>query len=196
MTRNTSSILLSLCLVPVVFGFGGLLVMTLNDGMNVSGDVVVWVTTVATLLFVYVYWTLTWSGAAWATRRRRIKTLLALCGSLGVGALTAGLVFYAAEWDANEEAAVFGTLAAGITYVVATVFVWRETTDERIERLKDAGAMAFAEMLLCGKCGYAMVGLTHARCPECGTEYTLEALWAANAERMAIKADPTAGFGA
>ena len=32
---------------------------------------------------------------------------------------------------------------------------------------------------ICPLCGYAMRGLTHARCPECGTQYTLEQLWSA-----------------
>ena len=29
----------------------------------------------------------------------------------------------------------------------------------------------------CVRCGYAMKGLTEARCPECGTRYTLDDLW-------------------
>lgn len=29
----------------------------------------------------------------------------------------------------------------------------------------------------CPKCGYNLSGLTHCRCPECGTEYKLDELW-------------------
>ena len=29
----------------------------------------------------------------------------------------------------------------------------------------------------CLKCGYNLSGLTHCRCPECGTEFRLEELW-------------------
>ena len=29
----------------------------------------------------------------------------------------------------------------------------------------------------CPRCGYNLSGLTHCRCPECGTEYQLEQLW-------------------
>jgi len=31
----------------------------------------------------------------------------------------------------------------------------------------------------CPKCGYNLSGLTHCRCPECGTEYKLDELWRA-----------------
>jgi hypothetical protein len=31
----------------------------------------------------------------------------------------------------------------------------------------------------CLRCGYDMTGLTEARCPECGAEYTLDQLWMA-----------------
>ncbi len=30
---------------------------------------------------------------------------------------------------------------------------------------------------ICPECGYNLSGLTHCRCPECGTEYTLDQLW-------------------
>ena len=29
----------------------------------------------------------------------------------------------------------------------------------------------------CPHCGYNLSGLTHCRCPECGTEYRLDQLW-------------------
>jgi len=61
--------------------------------------------------------------------------------------------------------------------------------------LLTAGLMLFAAFLLwrdgyrrgwrsardmppkCPKCGYNLSGLTHCRCPECGTEYRLDELW-------------------
>ena len=30
---------------------------------------------------------------------------------------------------------------------------------------------------ICPKCKYVLSGLTHCRCPECGTEYRLDQLW-------------------
>ena len=44
---------------------------------------------------------------------------------------------------------------------------------------REAWLRAGREFPICPKCGYAMKGLTVARCPECGTEYTLDSLWLA-----------------
>ena len=62
-----------------------------------------------------------------------------------------------------------------ITWLLSTIMVWRETELERAQRL----AQASSGILSCPHCGYNMTGLKTARCPECGTEYTLNELLAA-----------------
>ena len=72
--------------------------------------------------------------------------------------------------------AVFvGTAFAPLIWQVGTIVIWRETDAERGERLSKQGAGALA----CPTCGYNMSGLKGTRCPECGSEFTLDALLAA-----------------
>jgi rubrerythrin len=59
------------------------------------------------------------------------------------------------------------------------VFIWRETAQERVARLKTAGV----DTIVCSVCGYNMTGLKEARCPECGVQYTLDQLYASQPSR-------------
>jgi hypothetical protein len=69
-----------------------------------------------------------------------------------------------------------------IVWVLATVLIWRETPQERMQRLAAGGAGTLA----CPICGYNMTGLREARCPECGVGMTLDELVAAQARRDAV----------
>ena len=62
-----------------------------------------------------------------------------------------------------------------------TVIIWRETALERAKRLGEVSESAFA----CPNCGYNMTGLRQARCPECGTQYSLDELFGMLRERAA-----------
>ena len=64
--------------------------------------------------------------------------------------------------------------------MLGTLLIWRETPVERAERLRQLPGMAQASTPHCPRCGHNMTGLTQARCPECGSQYTLDALIAAN----------------
>jgi tRNA(Ile2) C34 agmatinyltransferase TiaS len=64
--------------------------------------------------------------------------------------------------------------------MLGTLLIWRETPVERAERLAHLTEAAQASTPHCPRCGYNMTGLTQARCPECGSQYTLDALIAAN----------------
>ncbi len=41
----------------------------------------------------------------------------------------------------------------------------------------------------CPRCGYSLVGLRQCRCPECGTEFSLDELWRAALRRRALSVD-------
>lgn len=58
-------------------------------------------------------------------------------------------------------------------WMLLTHLLWRETAAERALRVSRTGAGA---TLPCPKCRYDMRGLREARCPECGTVYTLDGL--------------------
>jgi hypothetical protein len=61
-----------------------------------------------------------------------------------------------------------------LLWVVATIFIWRETPAERAARVDRSGAGG----VVCPTCGYNLTGLKGTRCPECGSEFTLDQLLA------------------
>jgi ssDNA-binding Zn-finger/Zn-ribbon topoisomerase 1 len=64
-------------------------------------------------------------------------------------------------------------------WMASTALVWRETRVERRRRIARRGA----GHVTCPECDYDLTGLREARCPECGTRYTLDQLFASAAER-------------
>lgn len=64
-------------------------------------------------------------------------------------------------------------LLLGLTAVVALLaafLLWRDG-------YKKGWRAARNKPPTCPQCGYNLSGLTHCRCPECGTEYSLDELW-------------------
>ncbi|MEK6799431.1 MAG: hypothetical protein AABZ12_10730 [Planctomycetota bacterium] len=60
-------------------------------------------------------------------------------------------------------------LTIGLT-LLAIYLVWRDGYVKGWRKARERPPV-------CPKCGYSLRGLTHCRCPECGTEYELEELW-------------------
>lgn len=129
-------------------------------------------------VFVAAYWILLWRGVVRWTPARVGRTLLAGVGALLVSGIMAPLP---ARFMGGQMAAGFfvAGAVAPIMWVLATVLIWRETPAERIERLSLAGR----ETVCCPLCGYNMTGLREARCPECGVQFTLDQLMAAQPQR-------------
>ena len=88
-----------------------------------------------------------------------------------VGGLMGSFLFYGVRLPAVPASLIGGGFVP-IVWVLATVLVWRETPQERIERLIAAGTDA----VCCPVCGYNMTGLRESRCPECGSTFTLDQL--------------------
>ena len=76
---------------------------------------------------------------------------------------------------------LFGGGVPPIAWVLATVLIWRETAEERMARITAAGTDA----VLCPNCGYNMTGLREARCPECGSVFTIDQLVSGQPQRDA-----------
>ena len=72
-----------------------------------------------------------------------------------------------------------GSATAPLLWIVATIFVWRETAAERAARIDSTGRDA----VVCPTCGYNLTGLKEPRCPECGTQFTLDQLLASQPSR-------------
>ncbi|MCP4249805.1 MAG: hypothetical protein GY778_22410 [bacterium] len=109
----------------------------------------------------------------WTSRRRRL-TALAVLGAVVVG-VAIGLIIIATVAFGFESGIVLGGATWAICWLALTVWIWRETPAERVRRLNALTGGA----LPCPTCGYNLTGLQQARCPECGTQYTLDELYAA-----------------
>jgi hypothetical protein len=95
-------------------------------------------------------------------------TFLSAGGAIVLGFM-AGVLVYPIE---NTVGEFVGCVTAPLAWLIAVTIVWRETPRERAARLKSVNKDA----IVCPKCGYNLTGLQGTRCPECGTQYTLDEL--------------------
>ncbi len=129
---------------------------------------------ILTWLFVAAYWCLLWNSSVRWNARRTVAMLLATVGAVAAATIT-GFIVSEIIGRHDEELGVFvGLVMAIMLWLIATVFIWRETPAERVERIKSAARAT----ITCPTCGYNLTGLNIARCPECGSEFTLDQLLA------------------
>ena len=182
MSRIISNLLMTIAMFPAAVALVVFSAILLEE-MDFDEEVGIPLVCVITVAFVYLYWTGVWRSTVQWTGNRRIWTLLSALVSLGAGALVG--VVMANVIPYIEPGFICGSFVAAVAWMISSAFVWRETDAERAERVNtgSSGGGGYIGPLLCPRCGYNMRGLTHARCPECGTEYTLDALLTANVER-------------
>lgn len=118
-------------------------------------------------------------GTWYVMRRRFVRwTWVRLFGGLVLGAVTAFAVILCLELRVLYDDDLVGVWFMhwlGL-WMLLTHLLWRETAAERAFR---ASQTAAGPALRCPSCRYDMRGLHEARCPECGTSYTLDGLLAA-----------------
>lgn len=125
---------------------------------------------ISALLFVTA-WLAIWRAQVTWNRWRRQLTFVSVLWSLGAGSI----VGLALGMLANEEVGLlFVGLVWFVSWIPSTALIWRETARERAVRLRAVAVGTLA----CPHCGYNLTGLHEARCPECGTQYTLNELFA------------------
>ena len=189
MSRLVARILLSMFLFPL-----GVMLYALNasitesalrgtyirdreEAMFLAADVVTWAGVAA-------YWCLLWRANIRWSPGRVGGTLAAAVAAVVVGGGVAAVISSAFMGGSGEKV-TFGLFLGGVLaillWLVATIFLWRETAAERAARVGAAGGSAVA----CPTCGYNLTGLAEARCPECGSRFTLDELLAAQPARAA-----------
>lgn len=185
MTRLIARLILAMLTLPVagtvfVVAMIAMLVTTpMNGPPSAPGFTLVWL---AVYIATAIWWTLVWHELVLWNSRRIANTILA-----GVAALLGGLALGMLVIVASAGAAPTGiAVAVGgglppVIWVAATVFIWRETPDERARRLASMGGAG----LCCPLCGYSMSDLHTSNCPECGAKFTLEQLLIAQRQRDA-----------
>ena len=177
MSRLVARLLLSFLMIPV----GGLVYLTTCvvgfDVMNWprAAEKVFTLAGAATWLAMGAYWLALWYRTVRWTTSRVVNTVAAALGSMVVGAL-AGAAVYA---FVDDFAVFLGTAVAPLVWLICTVLIWRETPAERRERLRASGR----DNVVCPTCGYTLTGLTATRCPECGSQFTLDELLASQPSR-------------
>ena len=120
-------------------------------------------------------WWLIWRGEVTWTAKRKLKTWCVLGASMGLSALAAVLIAAVFRHDGEIIGSMLGGLVWIVLWLFGTAWAWRETSAERAGRLAAMGV----EALPCPSCGYNLSGLRESKCPECGSAFTLDQLYAA-----------------
>jgi hypothetical protein len=121
-------------------------------------------------VFVGLFWFGLWRGSVRWTSNRVLWTFLAVAMSIIAGFM-AGVLVYSIDRDLGEFVAC---VTAPLLWLIAATLIWRESPRERANRVKQTQKSA----ITCPHCGYNLTGLQGTRCPECGTQYTLDELFA------------------
>jgi len=186
MGRGVAQILLVVFMFPLavtVFAFAGDQIDHVMDFQS-GGE---WAATgIVTWAVVGVYWLMLWRKSVLWTRVRIIHSIaLTLATPAGVAMLMTLLYFGAlavqqmrygiAAEHAQEAFYITGAVLTPLVWLIGTILIWRDTTAERLSSLKGSAV----GRLECPNCGYNLSGLSEARCPECGSQYTLDQLVAA-----------------
>lgn len=180
MSNLLARLLLALVLLvatPVVY----VVTFLLGDQTRYLNDTAaLFVADIVTGAGIVAAWIMIWRPqVVWTTERRRRTGLVALVAI--APAMAIGFLIVAVRRYDDEIAMVMGGLTWATCWLAGTILVWRETPHERSKRLGELSSSAIA----CPQCGYNMTGLHHARCPECGTQYTLDELFATLREKAA-----------
>lgn len=130
--------------------------------------------------FIATYWILLWYSLVRWTRDRKRQTIVAGIIAILICYFIAFAIHSAFGGDPRSVMLIGGGVPP-IVWVLATVLIWRETADERMARITAAGT----DTVVCPHCGYNMTGLREARCPECGSVFTIDQLLSGQPKRDA-----------
>ncbi|MCH8054080.1 MAG: hypothetical protein IH895_08475 [Planctomycetes bacterium] len=160
---------------PVVFTIAFLLIENRIARRDVEA---LWAADLVSAAFLAVGWVLIWRGQVVWTVRRLLLTIVAIVAS-AVPAVLIGLIIKASLRGQDELAVIIGGMCWAVFWLGSTALIWRE---DRVERQRRLQAVSTG-VIHCPNCGYNLTGLEQARCPECGSRYTLNELFAALQEQ-------------
>ncbi len=179
MTSLLARILLSIMLLPLAVVVYLAVLLPLTRGSDETAFIAA---TIVTAAFVAFYWLMLWRRSILWTQSRISLTVGGSVGCLVVG-VVAGLVAMGMAGINDETFGIFvGGLVTMVLWLPVTILAWRERPAERAERIRQSAS----DVLFCPRCGYNMTGLQLARCPECGAQFTLNELFAAQQRQHEI----------
>lgn len=178
MAPTITRLVLSLALIvaaPVIYTIGFIIWYETMGYGNVATGLLL--ADVGVGLAFAIGWMAIWMGEVrWNPQRITLTALVFACSCLFAGVI--GLVIYGAM---NESE--LGILIGGMLWVVfwlfGTGFAWMERPAERRRRLANVGAAD----VVCPTCGYSLKGLKATACPECGSSFTIDQLFASHIEQ-------------
>ncbi len=181
MSQLVSRLLLAMTIVvatPVVYVIAFLWI---ENNILIRDVDALWAADLVSAVFLVVGWVLIWRGqVVWTTRRLQL-TIVAVVAS-ALPAVFFALLIEAAMGGPSEPAVIIGGMCWAVFWLGSTALIWREDRVERRDRLSGLSS----GVIHCPNCGYNLTGLEHARCPECGTRYTLNELFAALQEQTEV----------
>lgn len=179
MSSLLTKIILAILLIPLSNSLSSLIGYLFTGSLyfrSTSGAT--WAVMLGKYLFVSGCWFLMWRPSVQWTRVRvqltwLIFLFILLMGVTGYAAMRAFplLMANAPVYIAYQTAVV--------TYLLTTTVLWRESKQERLERIKSYRTAP----VVCPTCDYEMRGLHEARCPECGMTCTIDELFSAQPDR-------------
>ena len=168
MTATVARLLLAVLIFPlsliVFFLSAAGFLATVTKGVPGFERVIgVWATTYT---FIVTYWIYVWRPTVKWSRRRMVGTAIA-----GLAAIATAVPLYVGINTIGGPPPQMAMMASGavppVVWVLLTVLLWRETSAERLERLRRRGP----DTVACPVCGYNLTGLREAKCPECGSAF-------------------------
>jgi len=177
MSRLVQKILLSLILLPlsgIVYGSVTAFSVSIILGFNNEQFAFV-ISGLTTWAFIAIYWILLWRRSVHWSKFRVVATIL----TVPLAVLVAVLIGSPLRILDEGLATFVGSLTAIFLWVTATIFIWTETSRERRERIGSNRP----DVVSCPTCGYNLTGLRQLTCPECGDQFTLDELFAAQSSK-------------
>ena len=171
MSQLLARIMLAIFMLPCAAVFYTVVYVVAWDSRQFSNYLydrqLVWIIAgLVTWLFIIAYWWLLWRKAVRWHSTRWLYTL----GSIAVAVLL-GVIAATLLWHVEDDFALWvGTVVSPLVWLILTTFIWRESAKERSERTSGVAT------LTCPTCGYNLTGLQGTRCPECGTQFTVDEL--------------------
>lgn len=171
MTPNAVRLVSCVALVPLVPGLWTILVLAFENFIWNNDRAAFVVANLVCSLLVALWWWLAWRRAVVWTPRRARQTAGLAAGYVLLAGL-APLLPQNPGWVESLWVTLPLVLTGVWLVVAATIWQpglpWSAALDEQVE-----------QTLRCVSCGYSLVGLHEARCPECGRQSTLDELFMA-----------------